>query len=92
MRKHRPGLECPECKQMIAYEQVRYHKQTHLPESERRFKCSQCGRGFISSHHLENHYKSVHSDERPHICQYMCGYCCKRAGNLRKHENICKIK
>ena len=23
MRKHRPGLECPECKQMIAYETSR---------------------------------------------------------------------
>ena len=87
-RHHAPWKECLVCGKKVF--DLKMHSQFHLPENERRFKCEQCGKGFCDRSHLKQHVKSVHSDERPHVCQYMCGYSCKCAGNLRKHERICK--
>jgi len=87
-RYHEPWKECPVCGKTVF--NLIVHQRSHLPESERKYKCEQCGKGFIHTQHLKQHMKTVHSDERPHVCQFMCGYSCKIASNLRKHEKICK--
>ena len=89
---HMPKWECPVCRRLYAFGQKAIHEQSHLPESEKRYKCSQCGRGFNTNKHLDQHFNSVHSDERPHICQFQCGYACKLDSNLWKHEKICQKK
>lgn len=91
-RKHNPGWTCPDCGKTMLTEKRKGHEQMHLPESERRFQCSQCVRGFGLKCYLDQHFSSVHSEDRPHVCQFMCGYACKSAGNLRKHELICKMR
>ena len=87
-RYHQAWKECPDCGKKVF--DLKKHSKSHLVESERQYKCEQCGRGFAHGTHLREHYQSVHCDERPHICQYQCGYSCKSAGNLKKHERICK--
>jgi len=89
---HMPKWECPVCTRLYAFGQKAIHEQSHLPESEKRYRCSQCGRGFNTNKHLDQHFKSVHSDERPYICQFQCGYTCKLDSNLWKHEKICQKK
>jgi len=79
---------CPECGKLTG--NLPLHLQSHLPESEKRFKCSQCGKGCSSKANLQEHISSIHSDERPFVCQYLCGHACKSSGNLRKHERTCK--
>ena len=89
---HMPKWECPVCTRLYPFGQRAVHEQSHLPESEKRYKCSQCGRGFGMNKHLEQHFMSAHSDERPHVCRFLCGYTCKLDTNLWKHEKICQRK
>jgi len=89
---HEPKWECSVCKKLYPRSSKTIHEQQHLPESEKRYKCSQCGRGFGTNKHLNQHFMSIHSDERPHVCQFLCGYTCKLLCNLQKHEKICQRK
>jgi len=89
---HQAWDECPDCRKKVPKLRMKDHQRSHLTESEKEFKCEHCGKNFARKHGLKNHYLSVHLDDRPHVCQYLCGYACKSAGNLRKHEIICKKK
>ena len=80
MREHRKKVhgkvrkECPEYG--IVVSNLERHRQSHLPENVKRLKCSQCRRGFGSPSNLSEHYKAIHSEERPFVCKFLCGYAC----------------
>ncbi|CAG0888162.1 unnamed protein product [Darwinula stevensoni] len=46
--------------------------------------CDICKREFKSRSHLQDHFQSIHSDERPFKCQF-CNLAFKLSGNLKKH-------
>ena len=52
--------------------------QMDLPENERKHKCDQCEKSFAHLHYLKQHLKSIHTEERPFVCQNLCGYSCMR--------------
>ena len=60
----------------------------HTSESEKKFHCCTCGKGFMDSYKLYLH-ELTHGEFRPFVCQYSCGYSCKDKGNLGKHEILC---
>jgi len=80
--------KCTDCGKLISSKNFATHKQTHLPESERKYKCSFCGKGFLTNQKLSEH-ELIHTDERPFSCKFLCGYSCKSSANIRKHEKIC---
>ena len=57
----------------------------HGTEEDKKFRCEECGKGFILRDKLVAH-KVVHSEEKPFLCRFSCGYASKTAGNRRKHE------
>ena len=69
------------------------HKLTmHGSDEDKKYKCEQCGKGFILRDKLVAH-AVVHSNEKPFKCKFSCGYASKTAGNLRKHhEGVHKYK
>ena len=84
--KHAEKKRCDDCGQMVT--NLSRHKKTHIPENEKEFRCSICGKGFITNEKLNGH-ELIHGDLRPFPCQYNCGYSCKSKNNLRKHEIRC---
>ena len=75
--------QCPECPTQ-AKSLSRHIQQWH--SDEKRFPCSQCDKGFISSDKLKSHIRSVHNKEKPFECRFGCGLRASETGNLRKHE------
>lgn len=63
--------------------QQRHIGMTH---EEKKFKCGQCGRGFILSYLLKKHTLSVHTKETPFRCKYECGKAFNDFSNRRMHE------
>ena len=57
----------------------------HGTEEDKKFRCEECGKGFILRDKLVAH-RVVHSKEKPFRCSFNCGYASKTAGNCRKHE------
>ena len=57
----------------------------HGTEEDKKFRCEECGKGFILRDKLVAH-KVIHSTEKPFVCRFNCGYSSKTAGNRRKHE------
>ena len=90
-RLHSEKIECPDCGKLVVKVEMKQHRLKHLPESERKWKCAHCGKGFTQKQKLQEH-ELIHTDERPFSCKYVCGYCCKSQSNLGKHEQICTNK
>jgi len=93
LRKHKENhhseeKECPDCGKLLKGRNYIVHRQSHLPESERKYKCSFCGKGFITKTKLKEH-EYIHTDERPFSCKFQCGYSCKNSANIIKHEKFC---
>ena len=57
----------------------------HGTEEDKKFRCEECGKGFILRDKLVAH-RVIHSKEKPFPCRFNCGYASKTAGNRRKHE------
>ena len=63
------------------------HMRTmHTSESDKKFQCDKCGKGFIDITRMREHSISVHSSERPFPCRFGCGFSCSTRGNRTKHE------
>ncbi|XP_013389665.1 zinc finger protein 521 [Lingula anatina] len=63
---------------------LRKHKSNHNPS--RTFVCSECGNKFHKREHLNRHYRTKHSDERPFKCpEPGCPKAFKRGDKLREH-------
>ena len=58
----------------------------HTSESDKKYLCDKCNKGFIDITRLKEHMRSVHTGERPFPCRYGCGYSCSSRGNMKKHE------
>ena len=96
LRKHKENhhseeKECPDCGKLLKGRNYFVHRLSHLPESERKFKCSFCGKGCITKSKLKEH-EYIHTDERPFSCKFQCGYSCKNSANIIKHEKCCVKK
>ena len=84
-RFHRSSQQCPQCDKV--FKNLTKHLRTiHTSESDKKYQCDQCGKGFIDKTRLSTHKLSVHTDKKPFPCRFKCGYACSDAGNRNKHE------
>ena len=86
-RFHVESKSCPHCKGYFKKSNLARHFRTaHTKESEKKYQCQQCEKGFIDITSLSVHMISVHSDKKPFTCRYSCGFAASDPGNRNKHE------
>ena len=78
-------FECSICGKVVK-NIVNHTLTVHGSEEDKRFKCHICGKGFILKDKLVSHL-AIHSDARPYVCKFNCGFRSKTLGNLKKHES-----
>ena len=76
--------QCPECNKFVKNIE-RHKKKMHMISELMPFECEICEKRFAYEFDLKNHIV-IHSDLKPYICRYGCGFGSKTAGNRRKHE------
>ena len=80
-------MQCKDCGGF--FKNLLKHMRTiHTSESDKKYQCDQCGKGFVDKTRLREHTISVHTSERPFACRFVCGYACSSAGNRTKHEKL----
>ena len=80
----RKRKECPECKKIVK-DVGRHMGKMHLIRELKPFGCELCEKRFASAKDLRNH-AVTHSELRPFVCRFGCGFGSKSAGNRKKHE------
>ena len=86
-RFHRNSEQCEECSGV--FKNLAKHKKTiHTKESEKKYQCDHCEKGFIDKTRRDVHVQSVHMKKKPFICRFDCGYACADGGNRLKHEKL----
>ena len=84
-RFHGEKKPCTLCGQMV--KSMWIHKKTmHTNDSDKKYKCDHCTKGFVEKGKLEIHMTSVHIKNRPFVCRYECGAASNEKGNRKKHE------
>ena len=67
-RVHRPS-PCQVCGKIV--KNMKQHISTlHKDDSEKKFRCDSCGKGFPGNAQLQSHKMSVHIKSRPYQCRY----------------------
>ena len=82
---HAEKKPCPLCGEMI--KKMGIHMKTmHTKDSEKKYQCEMCGKGFAAVDKYQSHKMSVHIKARPFVCRYGCGAATNDKGNRKKHE------
>ena len=82
---HTTKKTCNICGKSIA--KMKIHMETsHKSDIDKRFKCDQCSKGFISKLRLDSHIMNVHLKLRPFKCRYGCDQAYNDRSNLIQHE------
>ncbi|MBN3271378.1 ZN208 protein, partial [Polyodon spathula] len=86
-REGQDGFLCKQCDEVCpSWPDLLEHAESHcLPNDERRFKCSECGRGYRHAGSLVNHRKTHE------VGLYSCTVCGKELSNplaLRNHQRL----
>ena len=85
LKSHAPKTPCPKCGVLV--KNMRLHSMTaHVPDSEKKFQCQDCDRGFVTKANLENHRMNVHLKTRPYQCRYGCSNAYNDTSNRNSHE------
>ena len=78
-------VPCSVCGKMVPKDKLSSHMQRkHIPNTERKFKCEQCGKGFHSKQNLQDHI-NIHTGDRPHKCKF-CNAAFNNFSNKAAHE------
>ena len=84
-RTHNELKPCPYCGQF--FKNINKHINTsHTADSEKKYQCKECGKGFIDITKLNGHMMNVHIRSRPYHCRYQCGVSYNDRGNRNGHE------
>ncbi|KAI8128860.1 hypothetical protein FF38_14087 [Lucilia cuprina] len=83
---------CETCgKSFVKASLLAKHKMKHLPEEEKKFPCTQCGKFYASSYLLNQHIQVVHLKKFVKIC-YICGKSISTSTEYKlhmdKHEGV----
>ena len=58
---------CSVCGEIFSTKTMARHiQQSHTSNDEKRFKCEQCGKGFVANNKLQDHI-NIHTGEK-HMC------------------------
>ena len=86
LKTHQCSMEmpCPICGKVVT--QISRHTRLwHTSDSEKKWKCEYCGKGFIDEGPLANHTK-IHLKLKPHKCRRGCELGFADPANRRQHE------
>ena len=84
-RKVHMARQCPICGEI--FKTLRVHLNTvHKSDSEKKYQCQECGKGFYDRSKLESHRMSIHIKSRPHRCRYGCDIGYNDVSNRNSHE------
>ena len=84
-RFHGSSKQCKDCGGM--FKNLLKHMRTmHTTDDDKKYQCDECGKGFIDKTRLGSHILSLHTNEKPFVCRFMCGFACSSSGNRTKHE------
>ena len=84
-RFHAEKKPCPICGEMIKSMWI-HMKTMHTKDSDKKYQCDECGKGFVEQGKYESHKMSVHDKARPFLCRFGCGAATSDKGNRKKHE------
>jgi len=81
-------MKCPSCKKNVrVWYYEKYHKKTCGSKSTL-YQCDICAKsGFVNSVTLQNHVRSMHSEEKPYSCEH-CDKSFARSESLSKHRAL----
>jgi len=82
---HAENKPCPLCGEM-SKNIARHMRTKHTKDSDKKYQCDQCVKGFLELAKLEGHKLSVHIKARPYVCRFGCGAATSDKGNRKKHE------
>jgi KRAB domain-containing zinc finger protein len=78
---------CPVCGVTKNIKSLKFHmEQTHVDDSEKRFHCEDCGKGFMTKQSFDSHRMNNHIKERPYICRHGCEKRYNDRSNRIAHE------
>jgi predicted RNA-binding Zn-ribbon protein involved in translation (DUF1610 family) len=76
---------CPICG--VVVKNMKVHMQSlHMDDSEKRFHCEDCGKGFMEKAVMDNHRMNMHLKTQPHQCRYGCDNRYNDTSNRNAHE------
>jgi len=86
--KDKRTMKCPSChKNVKVWYYEKYHKKTCGP-TRVVYQCDICAKsGFVNSVTLQNHVRSMHSEEKPFTCEH-CDKSFARSESLSKHRAL----
>ncbi|KAL4231684.1 Zinc finger protein 34 [Mactra antiquata] len=80
-------LKCDVCdKRYKRRKDLNSHKKVHIPNEERKFHCTECGKGFNSKNACSKHER-IHSDVKPYKCT-KCDKSFRQLGHLQVHLRV----
>ena len=78
-------IPCVTCGVMVGKRMMHRHVQIkHIESTDKRYKCSFCGKGFSIKQPLKDHI-NIHTGEKPYVCSF-CGASFASLGTHRMHE------
>jgi len=82
----------------LVVKQLHLHMQSiHMDDSEKRYHCEDCGKGFMSINQMERHRVNMHIKSQPYQCRYGCenrynDTCNRNAHERRRHGELYELK
>jgi len=81
---HDPAT-CTICGAVV--KRIKIHmEQVHMEDSDKRFICSYCGKGFMEKYQHNKHVINMHTKTQPYQCRYGCDNRYNDASNRNAHE------
>ena len=85
IRKVHSAAACEICG--VVVKNVKLHMQgQHMADSDKRFHCKECGKGFMCKVTMENHRMNMHIKAQPYQCRYGCENRYNDTSNRSAHE------
>jgi hypothetical protein len=91
MKIHRTRVHtsamCPVCGVTKNAKNLKFHmEQMHVDDSEKKFRCKDCEKGFMTKQSFDSHRMNKHIKERPYICRHGCENRYNDRSNRIAHE------
>ena len=79
-------VPCVQCGKLFGSQGLmqRHIRAQHTSNDEKKFRCDECGKGFIASIRLKDH-KNIHTGEKPYKCKF-CSACFASSGTRNGHQ------
>ena len=84
-KKVHNAAPCPICGTVV--KNLKFHmEEMHTANSEKKFHCQDCGKGFMTKQRIESHRMNNHLKTQPYQCRYGCENSYNDRSNRNAHE------